>query len=46
MANPLLLSSVFAPGHHKCEIWVQNEAEGGQKQKIYNDDTNNSIDML
>ena len=29
VVNLLLLSSVFAPGHHKSEISVQNEAEEG-----------------
>ena len=46
MANPLLLSSVFAPGHHKGEIGVQNEAEGGQKLKIVNTNENIQIRVL
>ena len=46
MANPLLLSSVFAPGYHKSEIWVQNEAERGQKQKIVNINENIQIREL
>ena len=31
MANPLLLSSLLAPGHHKVRFRVQNEAARGQK---------------
>jgi len=33
--NILFWSKVLAPGHRKCEIWAQNEAEVGVKNRKY-----------